>query len=444
MSTTAASTAPRRGLIRRLHFATAWGEGLDGFDLGIISVALPVITKDLGLTPVEVGLIGASSLLGIFVGAPLFGWLTDRFGRRTLFTIDVIAFIVLGLAQGVVQDGVQLFVVRVLLGVAIGAEYSIGAAMLSEFAPARGRGRRLSGLLVGWYGGYLIAVVTAYVLLGLGVSWRWTLAISALPALVTAIARIGFPESPRWLLAHGRGDAARAVVDRHLGGAAYFDAERFGAEEHGAKAALLRGENLKRLVFLAVFWSCNVAPYFAIFTFAPTVLKALDLTDPAVGTITVNAFAAIGAVAGMISIERIGRRRQAIVPFWIMAAALAVVGLWSGAPGWVLVACFAGFSFFNALSGNLTAVYPIEILPTAVRSSGVGVATACSRIGAAIGTFLLPVGIETIGTGWCMLIAAGVCVVGAVVSQLMAPETTGRDLVDTSTAPLGVQAAPAR
>jgi putative MFS transporter len=445
MSTTAASTARRRGLVRRLHFATAWGEGLDGFDLGILSVALPVLTKDLGLTPVEAGLIGASSLIGIFVGAPLFGWLTDRFGRRTLFTIDVIAFIVLGLAQGVVQDGVQLFVVRVLLGVAIGAEYSIGAAMLSEFAPARGRGRRLSGLLVGWYGGYLVAVVTGYVLLdGLGVSWRWTLAISAVPAVVTAIARIGFPESPRWLLAHGRGDAARAVVEQHLGGTAYFDAERFGAEEHGPKAALFRGENLKRLVFLAVFWSCNVAPYFAIFTFAPTVLKALDLTDPAVGTITLNAFAALGAVAGMLSIERIGRRKQAIVPFWIMAAALAVIGLWAGVPGWVLVACFAVFSFFNALSGNLTAVYPIEILPTAVRSSGVGVATACSRIGAAVGTFLLPVGIETIGTAWCMLIAAAVCVVGAVVSQLMAPETTGRDLVDTSTSPLGVQPATVR
>jgi MFS transporter, putative metabolite transport protein len=120
-----------------------------------------------------------------------------------------------------------------------------------------------------------------------------------------------------------------------------------------------------------------------------------------------------------------------------------VIGLWAGAPGWVIVACFAVFSFLNALSGNLTAVYPIEILPTAVRSSGVGVAAAASRIGAAVGTFLLPVGIESIGTGACMLIAAGICVVGAVTSQLFAPETTNRDLVDTSTAPLAAARVPA-
>ena len=435
---------PRTGLVRRLNFAAAWGEGLDGFDLGVISVALPFITKALGLTPVEAGLIGASSLIGIFVGAPLAGFLTDRYGRRLLFLVDVIAFIVLGLAQGIVTDGIQLFVIRVLLGVAIGAEYSIGAAMLSEFAPAKGRGRRLSGLLVGWYGGYLIAVVVAYVLIdGLGISWRWALACSALPALVTAIVRIGFPESPRWLLMHGRGREGREVVDRYLGGDRYFEQENFGSEEERRTASLFRGENLKRLVFLSVFWACNVAPYFAIFTFAPTVLKTLKLSDPAVGTIFVNALAAIGAVVGMLSIERIGRRKQAVPPWWIMAGALAVIGLWAGAPGWVIVLCFAVFSFLNALSGNLTAVYPIEILPTPVRSSGVGVAAAVSRVGAAIGTFLLPVGIDTIGTGACMLIAAAVCVVGGVVSQLMAPETTNRDLVDTSSSPLRAAPEPA-
>lgn len=81
------------------------------------------------------------------------GWLSDRIGRRTLFSIDIAVFVVLGLLQAVVAEPWQLMVVRLLLGVAIGAEYSTGAALLSEFAPAAGRGRRVAGLLVSWYVG---------------------------------------------------------------------------------------------------------------------------------------------------------------------------------------------------------------------------------------------------------------------------------------------------
>src|SRR4051794_40136988 len=109
------------GMLRRMTAATAIGEGLDGFDLGIIAVVLPLITKDLGLTPVWSGLIAASTLVGIFFGSPIVGWLSDRIGRRTLFTIDIAAFVVLGLLQAVVTEPWQLLVVRLLLGVASSA-----------------------------------------------------------------------------------------------------------------------------------------------------------------------------------------------------------------------------------------------------------------------------------------------------------------------------------
>jgi putative MFS transporter len=107
----------------------------------------------------------------------------------------------------------------------------------------------------------------------------------------------------------------------------------------------------------------------------------------------------------------------------------------------VLVGALAVFAFFNALQGNLTAVYPIEVFPTDVRGSGVGIGSAASRIGAAVGTFLLPVGLSTIGVGACMLIGAVVCVIGGVVSQRLAPETTGRTLTRTSAVPSATAAA---
>jgi MFS transporter, putative metabolite transport protein len=163
---------PNRGFLRRITLATAWGEGLDGYDLGIISVLVALITKSLHISPGWIGLIGASSLLGIFVGAPIFGYLTDRFGRRLLFTLDLAVFLAAGILQAFAQAGWQLFLLRLILGLAIGAEYAIGAPMLAEFVPASGRGFRLSLLEVCWYVGFLIAVLVGYGLLALGVNWR--------------------------------------------------------------------------------------------------------------------------------------------------------------------------------------------------------------------------------------------------------------------------------
>ncbi|HZG92910.1 MAG TPA: MFS transporter [Pseudonocardia sp.] len=426
-------------VLRRMTLATAWGEGLDGYDLGVISVVLPLITTGLGLSPAWAGLIAASALIGIFIGAPIAGYLTDRFGRRRMFLLDIAAFVVLGVAQGFVTEPWQLFVIRLLLGVAIGAEYAIGAAMLAELAPTRGRGRRLSKLLVSWYVGFLISVVAAYLLVDLaGWGWQWVLVTGAVPALVVLLMRIGLPESPRWLIQQGRTDEARAIIDRDMGGEAYYRAEEYHAEEPGAGWRRLFSPELRsRTLFVCVFWSCNVAPYFAIFTFAPQVFSSLQLADERAGTIAANSLAAAGAVVGMLTIERLGRRRQLIIPFWITTGTLLVVGLWSNAPGVVLVLCFAVFAFFNALQGNLTAVYPIEVFPTDVRSSGVGIGSAVSRIGAAVGTFLLPVGLSTIGVGACMLIGAGLCALGGIVSQRLAPETTGHTLTRTATLPAG-------
>jgi putative MFS transporter len=435
-----------KGFLRRLTLATAWGEGLDGFDLGLLSVVLVPLSRELGISPVWAGLIGASSLIGIFLGAPIGGFLTDRFGRRKLFMLDICLFVVLGVGQAFVTAGWQLFVVRLLLGIAIGAEYSIGSSMLSEFVPAHGRGRRVSYMLVFWYGGYLASVVVAYGLLdGLGVSWRATLATSALPALVVLALRVGLPESPRWLMLHGRTEEARAIIDRYLGGEQHMaEADYDSDKSHGAGWKQLIAPGMRgRMFFVCTFYICVVTPYFAIFTFAPKVFESLRLNETA-GTIFANGIAFVGAIVGMLTIELIGRRKQLIGPFWIMAAALLVIGLWRGAPPMALVGAFAVFAFFNAMTGNLTAVYPIEVFPTDVRATGVGIANAFSRVGAAVGTFLLPLGIASIGLSWCMVIGAAMCVLGAVVSQALAPETTGKSLSHTGEpTPLAPKIAPA-
>lgn len=426
-----------RRFLRHVTAATAFGGGLDGFDLGIISVVILHINHDLGLSPAMEGLVGAASLLGIFIGAPLFGYLTDKFGRQKMFMVDIISFIAIGVAQAFVTGGVSLAILRFLLGMAIGAEYSIGAPMLSEFAPARERGSKLAFLELCWRIGFLIAVLLGYALLWLGISWKWILATSVIPALVVLGLRIGLPESPRWLLRHGREAEAREIVEKHMG-PEFFEAEEFAAESVGEDGyrKLFRKGQLRRTVFVCIFWTCIVTPYFAIFTYAPKVLESLNVKSQATGTILSNTVGAIGALIGLLAIDRIGRRRMLIGPFWVQMVVLLVVGLWTNAPSWVLVLGLAVFALVNSYSDILTAVYPSEIFDTDIRSSGVGLGSAMSRIGAFLGTYLLPIGMGTIGIKWCMVIAAGLCVIGAVTGQFMAPETMNRSLTRTSTGDL--------
>ncbi len=424
-----------KGFLFRITTATAFGEGLDGYDLGVISVVLPLITKEFGLNSVQVGLIGASTLTGIFFGGPAFGYLTDRFGRRKIFLFDLIAFVVLGALQGVVTNNLQLLILRLLLGFAIGAEYAIGQTMLAEFVPSRGRGYRLSSLQACWYAGFLISVIISYVLIAAGVDWRVILATSAVPGLATLALRHGLPESPRWLLSKGRDDEAREIVTRYLG-ETYFDDEDLG-EESTDKASfkdLFAPKLRTRTAFACIFYTCLVAPYFAIFTFAPQVFKALGVTDPRGSVIGSNAVAVLGAIAGTLVIERVGRRPLLLTSFWVMVVTLGLIGGWGAAPSLILIVCFVSFAFFNAISGLLTGVYPAEIFPSELRGSGVGFASAVSRVGAAGGTFLLPVGIEHWGIGPSVLVGAAICVAGLVATYLWAPETTNLSLTKSKSA----------
>ena len=97
-----------------------------------------------------------------------------------------------------------------------------------------------------------------------------------------------------------------------------------------------------------------------------------------------------------------------------------------------MVACFALFSFFAAGAGMLEGVYPAEIFPSHLRAQGTGFAAAFSRIGAASGTFLLPIGIAHIGLGPTVLIFAGLSAIGLVVTYLWAPETANISLTETT------------
>src|SRR5262249_20886703 len=152
-------------------------------------------------------------------------------------------------------------------------------------------------------------------------------------------------------------------------------------------------------LFTAGFWFCAVSPYFAIATFAESVLKSYDLGGGLAGGVGLSALSAAGVVVTVLVIDRVGRRVLTVPPQWLCTALLAIIGLWAGAPPVVVLSLFLVFSFFNAMYNTLTGVYPVEVFPTEIRGLGTGFASAVSRVGAGLATFLLPWSMAHLGSG---------------------------------------------
>lgn len=427
------SDAFKRRFMWRLIFVLIGGMLLDGYILGIIGPVTSTLEKDLGLTSTQVGLIASMALLGILIGSPLGGWASDKWGRKPLFMIDISLFVLASVMQFFVGSAETLMLIRFLMGIAIGAEYSVGWPMMSEFARADLRGRLMATVNLAWYGGFMIGYTVSYFLNGAGVGWHWILGSSTIIAIVLLLGRLGLPESARWLWSKGRKDEALGVAHKYLQGESELaDLQHEAVHKKGTFSSLFSRQYIRATIFVSWFWFCNVLPFFGIATFADEVLKQYGLSGGLAGGVGLSFIAVVGVAVTMALIDKAGRRFFTVPQQWIALVIFLILGLWSSAPAPLVLVLFLIFSFVNAMNGVLTSVYPGEVFPTEVRGIGTGFAAAISRLGAATGTFLLPVGIESIGIGPVLLILAAIVASGAIVSQMWAPETKGKSLSETA------------
>ncbi|HEY7596547.1 MAG TPA: MFS transporter [Actinophytocola sp.] len=193
------SDAFKRRFMWRLIVVLIGGMLLDGYILGLIGPVTTTLAADLGLSAAQVGAVAAMALIGILAGSPIGGWAADKWGRRPLFFIDISLFLVASAAQFFAGSFEALLIIRLLMGIAIGAEYSVGWPMMSEFSPPHLRGRLMATVNFAWYSGFLIGFVIATFATRAGVSFKIILGSSTVIAVALLLGRIGLPESARWL-----------------------------------------------------------------------------------------------------------------------------------------------------------------------------------------------------------------------------------------------------
>lgn len=441
---------------RRVWALAGGGIGLDGYDLFIMSAALPLLRDQFGLgSAAALAWLGAAAVVGAIPGALVSGILADRFGRRVVLRVDVLVFAATAVACALAWNPASLIVFRLIQGFAIGAEYPISAALVAEVMPQRNRGRWMTGAFAFQALGMVLAAAASTIILLIvdaDSAWRWMLLSGVVPAIAVGVLRQRLPESPRWLARHGRTVAALASLEWLLGPEAARQAAGVShpngprREEEPRRRGELRelfSRSLRaRTTLVTIPWFVMDIALYGLGMFTPMiVLAALSSSGPLTGDMflvtDVEATAAatladtlllVGFLANILLVERVGRMRLQFGGFIGMAVGTFIVAL-AARSDTGTAAVIVGFMVFN-LAVNLgpnatTYLVPAEVYPTRLRTTGHGFAAACGKVGATVGVLLLPVMLASYGRTSVMICLGVLCALGAGVTLLLRIETRG-------------------
>jgi putative MFS transporter len=428
---------PFTPLHRRLVVVAGAGWAMDAMDVGLISFVMAALAAQWKLDGGTLAWIGAVGFVGMALGASLGGTVADRVGRRFVFAATLLIYGVATGAAALSWSIGSLLFFRFLIGFGLGAELPVASTLVSEFAPARIRGRMVVWLEAFWAVGWILAaLIGTFVIPRSDAGWRWAFAIGALPAVYSGVVRRTLPESVRFLERQGRADEAEQVVRRFEAAAGVPSPERAAEPSaHPAAAAkvglgeLWRGALARRTLALWLVWFGINFAYYGAFIWIPTLLtsRGFTLVRSFEYTLIITLAQLPGYAVSAWLIERWGRR-PTLASFLAGSAAAAVLfALADSRPEILAAGCL--LSFFNL--GAWGAVYAAtpEVYPTTVRATGAGWAAGFGRIASIIAPLCVPPLLAAGGSRavfGTFAVFFGIAIVGA----LLLPEFKGRHLAE--------------
>lgn len=419
----------------RILGGSGLGWALDAMDVGLISFVIAALGVQWQLAPTQASWIASAGFAGMAIGASLGGLLADRFGRRHVFALTLLVYGVATGASALVGGLAALLVLRFVVGLGLGAELPVASTYVSEFAPARMRGRLIVFLEAFWAVGWTAAAVIGYLVVPASDDgWRWAFALGAIPAVYALVVRWGLPESPRWLAWRGR-NAEAIVIVRDLEAAAGRVALEASTEGVAASApaprlrvsALWAPALRARTAALWVLWFCVNFSYYGAFIWIPTILVAqgYDLVRSFGFTLIITLAQLPGYAVAAWLIEAWGRRATLATFLAGSAVAAVLFGTATGEAG--VIAAGMALSFFNLGAwGALYAATP-ETYPTALRATGAGWAAGVGRIASILAPLAVPPLLGVGGAPLLFVVFAAFFAV-AVVAALFLREQRGRSL----------------
>lgn len=387
------------------------GGFLFGFDSGVINGTVDGLRIAFDSAGVGTGFNVASMLLGCAVGAFFAGRLADVYGRKTLLLVASVLFLISAWGSGVSGSSAEFVVYRVLGGLAVGAASVMAPAYISEVTPARFRGAMASVQQIAIIVGLFIAFISNYTLAKFAGSsteplwlqfeaWRWMFWVEMVPATLFFVALLFIPESPRFLVANNRKEAAQKVLTRLFGRTAAEQKlrtidESLAADHHRPRLAdLIDGKTrrLRRVVWIGIGLASfqQLVGINVVFYYGAVLWQSVGFSESDALLINVvsGGLSVIACTATILLIDKIGRKPILMAGSIGMAIALAVVTFTfatseSAANGQLqligqsgvvaLIAANAYVFCFNFSWGPVMWVMLGEMFPNQIRGSGLAV-----------------------------------------------------------------------
>jgi MFS family permease len=384
---------------------------LDGLEVTLVGSIGSVLERPdtLGLSAAQIGGAGSLYVGGAVVGALVFGRLADRLGRKRLFLVTLAVYAVATLSTAFAPGFVFFALCRFATGLGIGGEYAAINSAIDELIPARVRGRvnlAINGSF--WIGAALGAGLSLWLLqpqvLGPVWGWRAGFAVGALLAVAILLVRRDVPESPRWLVAHGRIDEAEAVassieaqVRAQLGPLPPVAGHtRYGGRGHPGwreVAQVLLHRLRRRSVVVLALMIAQAFFYNAIFfTYALVLTRFYGVPE---GRVALYIFPfALGNVLGPLLLgplfDRVGRRRMIALTYVLSGIGLALTG-WAFLQGWLdarsQALCWSAVFFLASAAASSAYLTVSEVFPLEMRAIAISIFYA---VGTGIGGFVAP------------------------------------------------------
>jgi sugar porter (SP) family MFS transporter len=380
-------------LVLRSAIIAALGGLLFGFDTAVISGTTSDLERVFDLGGFWLGFTVATALIGTVIGAAYagLGKPADLYGRKpVLFAIGIL-YIISALGSALATDWIVFMIFRFLGGLGVGAATAVAPIYNAEVAPPRHRGRLVGLFQFNIVFGILFAYLSNYAILGLfpdETAWRWMFGVEAVPAAAFFLLLFLVPESPRWLMAVGRNDEARGIIERLSS-----DEEEAKFQREEIEEALREEDEDPNVPFFTAGHRKVIMLAFAIAAFnqlsginavlyyAPTIMQDAGLGESAafLSSAGVGIANLIATVAALYIIDKVGRTflmKVCAAAYLVTLGTLSAMffifgGNFSGLTGGVVVVMLMLFVAGHAFGqGAVIWVFISEIFPTAIRARG--------------------------------------------------------------------------